>query len=92
MVQPYQHSIRGPKDGIHLYSFSLDNQRFQPSGACNMARLPNVTLEIETTDIPSQTSYNENLQYRYMFDVNIYAVSYNILRIIGGMAQTVFSS
>ena len=92
LVQPYQHSYRGPKDGINLYSFSLDNQRFQPSGACNMARLPNVTLEIETTQVPSRVSYNENLQYRYLFDVTVYAVSYNILRVLGGMAQTVFSN
>lgn len=91
LVQPFQHSVRGPKDGVYMYSFSLDNQKFQPSGACNMARIPNVTLDIETTEVPSQISYNENLQYRYMFDVNVYAVGYNILRIMGGMASTVFS-
>ena len=36
-----------------------------------MARIPNA-LDIEMTEVPSQISYNENLQYRYMFDVNVY--------------------
>ena len=78
-----------------MYSFSLDPTKYQPSGACNMSRIKNVQLEVETVDVYSvenNTSSNETLQHEYKFNINVYAVNYNILRIMSGMAGLSFSS
>ena len=94
-VQPYQHDVKLDKKGVHMYSFSLDPTKYQPSGACNMSRIKNVQLEVETVDVYSvenNTSSNETLQHEYKFNINVYAVNYNILRIMSGMAGFSFSS
>ena len=93
-VQPYQHDVKIDKKGIYLYSFSLDPTKYQPSGACNMSRIKNVQLEVQTVDVYTNTNEtsNETLQYEYKFNINVYAVNYNILRIMSGMAGLSFSS
>lgn len=87
-VQSYQHNFKVDKPGIYFYSFSLDPTKYQPSGACNMSRISNIQMEIETQDIPVETPNSSTFQY----NVYIYAVNYNILRIMSGMAGTAFSN
>lgn len=91
-VEPYNTSLSSPKTGIYSYSFELDNSKFQPSGVCNMSRIKNITLEVETTKVEPIYNLNENLNYKYTFDFNIYAVNYNILRFMAGMGGLTFSS
>ena len=91
-LQPYEYNIRSPKDGIYVFSFSIEKEKFQPSGACNMARINKIQLQVECIPVPSRISENETLQYRYGFDINIYSVNYNILRIMAGMAGLVFTN
>ena len=70
-----------PKCGIYVYSFSLkDSEDFQPKGACNFSRLKNAQLSLELIDAPFN---KENDAYIYKYDINIYLISYNILRIMG---------
>ena len=52
MIQPYQHHRRSKKDGIYIYSFSLHPDQIQPSGFCNMSRIPNISLHVETRNPP----------------------------------------
>ena len=80
-----------PKEGIYSYSFAVDNYKFQPSGSCNMSRIKKVTLEVETNKTEKKFSINENLQYQYLYDINVYAVNYNVLRIMAGMGGLSFS-
>ena len=87
-VQSYQHNFKVDKPGIYFYSFSLDPTKYQPSGACNMSRISNIQMEIETQDIPVETPNSSTFQY----NIYIYAVNYNILRIMSGMAGTAFSN
>ena len=87
-LQPYQHNIKTDKSGIYMYSFSLEPSRYQPSGSCNMSRISNVHLEITTCDVPAKS----NLIDSYDFDVYVYAINYNILRITSGMAGTAFAN
>jgi hypothetical protein len=87
-VQSYQHNIKCDKPGIYMYSFSLDPSRYQPSGACNMSRISRVHLEVETSEVPPQSS-NANT---YDYDFFVFSVNYNILNVTSGMAGTAFSN
>lgn len=91
-VQPYQHDVKLDKKGVFLYSFSLDPTKYQPSGSCNMSRIKNVHLEVETTKVRTSVGANDTLNYEYKFNVYVYAVNYNILRITSGMGGLSFSS
>ena len=88
-VQQYQHNIKtADKSGIYMYSFALDPSRYQPSGCCNMSRISNLQLELEMCDImPDANNFDT-----YDFNVFVYAVNYNLLRIVGGMAGLAFSN
>lgn len=84
LVQPYQHHTVIPKSGVYVYSFSLYPELFQPSGSCNMSRLNKIQLYTERCPIP------ENKTYKY--DMFVYVVNYNFLRITAGLAGLSFSS
>uniref|UniRef100_A0A6C0DVS5 Major capsid protein N-terminal domain-containing protein n=1 Tax=viral metagenome TaxID=1070528 RepID=A0A6C0DVS5_9ZZZZ len=75
LVQPYQHHTRIPSDGIYVYSFALNPEQHQPSGTVNMSRIDNATLMM-TLDSDLFTSGTAKLR--------LYAVNYNVLRIMAG--------
>lgn len=87
-VQSYQHNIKIDKPGIYFYSFSIDPTKYQPSGACNMSRISNVQMEVETQEVPPETTNAST----YKYNIYVYSVNYNILRIMSGMAGTAFSN
>lgn len=93
-LQSYSFSKSGPKHGIYPYSFSLDPFKFQPSGSCNMSRFNKIQLNVETQDIPlpSKAIDGEVLDNLYKFDINVYTINYNILRIVSGMGNVEFSN
>ena len=92
-LQPYQSSMRNPKTGIYVYSFALqDTSEYQPKGSCNFSRLKTVQLDVSLTDAPPAYSDNSTLQYSYMYDINVYTVSYNVLRIMSGMGSLAFAN
>ena len=64
---------------INLYSFALKPEEHQPSGTCNFSRLDNAKLSVSTGNGLSSSD-------------NIYAVNYNILRIMSGMAGLAYSN
>ena len=81
MVQPYQHHTRIPTaKGIYVYSFALNPEQHQPSGTVNMSRIDNATLIMSTT-----TSTDP-------FKLRVYAVNYNVLRIMAGMGGLAYSN
>lgn len=83
-LQPLQHHKGNPKDGIYVYSFSLDPEDMsQPSGSCNMSRINKVQFMMNLIR-PIASAYGYN--------ASIYAVNYNFLKITGGLAGVVFSS
>jgi hypothetical protein len=69
------------QDTIAVYSFALKPEEHQPSGTCNFSRIDNAQL------IRSGTS----LSILYG-GVNIYAVNYNVLRIMSGMGGLAYSN
>ena len=83
-VQPWQHHTRGPDTGINVYSFALRPEEHQPSGTCNFSRIDNAILQLVlSSNTVSGTSTAK---------VRIYGISYNILRVTGGMAGQAYAS
>ena len=80
LVQPYQHHSFIPKgENVHVYSFSVNPEELQPSGSCNMSRIDNTTLSLTMADDKT-------------WIVNVYAVNYNVLRVMHGMAGAAYSN
>jgi len=82
LLQSYQHGTKLDKSGIHMYSFCLDPSKSQPNGAVNMSRISNLELEVTMLNPPSRKTNDES----YEFNVFVYSVNYNLLRITSGMA------
>ena len=86
LVQPYQHHTNVPcasadaSANINVYSFALKPEDHQPSGTCNMSRIDNATLNISIAAAVAGDV------------VRIYAVNYNVLRIMGGMGGLAYSN
>jgi hypothetical protein len=83
-VQPYQHHTRHPDTGINVYSFALRPEEHQPSGTCNFSRIDNATLQLNL-------SYNM-VKSEDTAKVRVYAVNYNVLRIMSGMGGLAYSN
>jgi hypothetical protein len=81
LVQPYQHHENVPKQGINVYSFGLKPEEHQPSGTCNFSRIDNATLALNLTPA-SVAGGNSGPQ---TVAIRVYAVNYNVLRIMSGM-------
>lgn len=78
VVQPFQHHTRAPDTGINVYSFALRPEEHQPSGSCNFSRIDNAVLQLV---LSAGTVSGTNTA-----KVRIYAVNYNVLRVMSGMA------
>jgi len=83
-VQPWQHHTRTPSTGINVYSFALKPEEHQPSGTCNFSRIDKATLNLTV-------SVNTVYQQRTA-KVRIYAVNYNVLRVMSGMGGLAYSN
>jgi len=88
-VQIYQHhtGIAIYQPGIYVYSFALKPEEHQPSGTCNFSRIDTATIAMEMS---GGVTINE--QTDDTWDVRVYAVNYNILRIMSGMAGLAYSN
>jgi hypothetical protein len=84
-VQPYQHHTNIPSNkGINVYSFALKPEEHQPSGTLNMSRIDAAVLSLSLPQLPAgETDAGV---------VNVYAVNYNVLRILSGMGGLAYSN
>jgi len=85
LVQPFQHHENIPTQtpGIHVYSFALKPEEHQPSGSLNFSRID--TAYLNMTMSSAVTSGNTGR-------VKIFAVNYNVLRIMSGMGGLAYSN
>ena len=89
-VQPYQHHTNIPLNaGIHVYSFALKPEEHQPSGTLNMSRIDTATLMVNVKATTSLMTGTPATKYE---GINIYAVNYNVLRILSGMGGLAYSN
>jgi len=63
-------------DSIAVYSFALKPEEHQPSGTCNFSRIDNAQLVAESTGAAD----------------TVFAVNYNVLRIMSGMGGLAYSN
>jgi hypothetical protein len=77
-----------PYEGIYTYSFSLDNSSLQPIGAVNMSNISNKEILLNLTNINPNGGYNYPLGTTYDYHVYVFAVNYEILKIMGGKVNT----
>jgi len=76
-VQPFQHHTSTPSNGVCVYSFALKPEEHQPSGTCNFSRIDNATLNVGTNAAGTG---------------RVYAVNYNVLRVMSGMGGLAYSN
>jgi hypothetical protein len=89
-VQCYDHHTRVGRVGteldvddhreqyIHVYSFALSPEEHQPSGTCNFSRIDNAVLQLTTVTVAGV--------------LKVFAVNYNVLRIMSGMGGLAYSN
>ena len=82
LVQNYQHHTNVPSKHIYTYSFALSPEEHQPSGTCNFSRIDNAVLQVK---------YDTSLVVAAS-KIKIFAVSYNVLRIMSGMGGLAYSN
>ena len=51
-IQLYEHRLRKKVPGVYAYAFALLPRDLQPSGACNLSCIKNVTLRAAFADVP----------------------------------------
>jgi len=87
-VQPYQHHTGiAPGPGVYMYSFAVKPEEHQPSGTCNFSRIDTATLVLTLDGAVAVDDSNDNT-----WDMRMYAVNYNVLRIMSGMGGLAFSN
>jgi hypothetical protein len=84
VVQPFQHHTRAPDTGINVYSFALRPEEHQPSGSCNFSRIDNAVLQLVLSSGAVAGTATAK--------VRVYAVNYNVLRVMSGMAGIAYSN
>jgi hypothetical protein len=77
ICQPIQAGHKVPSKHIYCYSFALKPEEHQPSGTCNFSRIDNAQMIF--------TGANTD-------DLTVYAVNYNVLRIMSGMGGLAYSN
>jgi len=82
VLQQYQHHENvSYNPGINVYSFALKPEEHQPSGTLNLSRIDTAVLYL-ITQLPGTVAAA----------VKIYAVNYNVLRIMSGMGGLAYSN
>ena len=73
-------SIAADNSIPHVYSFALKPEEHQPSGTCNFSRIDNAVLNMTHADLAAPAT------------LKVYAVNYNVLRIMSGMGGLAYSN
>lgn len=89
LVQPYQNHTRIPDNFIYMYSFGLRPEEHQPSGTVNMSRIDNAQLKFDLTNVANLPG---GLPTGAVGRIAIYAVNYNVLRLMSGMGGLAYSN
>jgi len=80
-VQTLACHSRTPSAGVNVYSFAINPEEHQPSGTCNFSRIDNAQLNVDFND-----------DYSADGALHIYAVNYNVFRIMSGMGGLAYSN
>lgn len=87
---PQAHT-RTPADGVNVYCFGLHPENHQPSGTANLSRIDTVQLVLNFQD-PTRPSGTVLLDFLQDSKLMIFALGYNVLRVMSGMAGKAYSN
>ena len=94
-VQTRDHHTNIPDSpGICVYSFALKPEDHQPSGTCNFSRIDNATLNVTMT-ANMKAAVNNAVGGSMPVaapSLKVFAVNYNVLRIMSGMGGLAYSN
>jgi hypothetical protein len=82
-LQMFKYHSGPSQEGIYVLSFALKPEDNQPSGTQNFSRLDYQEFRINIFN---------TFPIEQRFNCYMYAINYNVLRIVGGMGATVFSN
>lgn len=86
--QNFQHHTGvKPGVGVYSYSFALKPEEHQPSGTCNFSRIDTATIVMTLSGSETVNQSTDDT-----FDVRVYAINYNILRVMSGMGGLAYSN
>jgi hypothetical protein len=100
-IYPEQNFITQP---VYVYSFALKPEEHQPSGTCNFSRIDSSTLNFAglasaPVYIRGQEHAEESDKVHNVYElisepinIQVYAVNYNVLRIMSGMGGLAYSN
>ena len=100
-VQAYQFHTANPNQPVYVYSFALNPEKYQPSGACNMSRIKSIEFDLKLKNTPlskiqkvSDKKYGNGLNTtrEWLYNVDFFIIGYNILNIMGGLGGLVFGN
>lgn len=74
---------------INVYSFAIQPEEHQPSGTCNFSRIDTATLVFDSITAGSAGTFPSK---SFPYNFRIYAVNYNIFRIMSGMGGLAYSN
>lgn len=81
LVQPWQYHTAIPNDFIYVYSFSLNPEAAQPEGSMNASRIDSIVLQLTMNSQVAPAASG----------VTVYAINYNVLRIVAGLGGVLFT-
>ena len=73
---------------INVYSFALQPEEHQPSGTCNFSRIDTTTLVFDSISTAGFAKPTKSTPFNF----RMYAVNYNIFRVMSGMGGLAYSN
>jgi hypothetical protein len=84
---------RTASNPINVYSFAIQPEEHQPSGTCNFSRIDNATLVFNSvTNATSGDDAGTFPTKAFPYNFRVYAVNYNVFRIMSGMGGLAYSN
>jgi hypothetical protein len=81
LMVPWQRHTAIPNDFIYVYSFSLAPEAEQPMGSMNASRIDNIVLQLKMNQQVASVPAG----------VTVYAINYNVLRVVAGLGGVLFT-
>jgi hypothetical protein len=84
--------VQARANPINVYSFALQPEEHQPTGTCNFSRIDTATLVFDSIRPSTGADDGSYPSKSYPYNFRLYAVNYNIFRIMSGMGGLAYSN
>jgi hypothetical protein len=78
----------GAINPINVYSFALQPEEHQPSGSCNFSRIDTATLVFDSVKVVGAVYPTKAVPFVF----RLFAVNYNVFRVMSGMGGLAYSN